>query len=264
MQNQWNYLMNFRNFKKVAVIAAGIGIAACLLPDSAQAGIAKASGGSTNSSNLSFDLNTSLTDQNPSDCVGYFPGAIKNFKIEGGFTNSLICGNSVCPPGNVKVTKLRKESTSGNVLDLYIGSEKKQVKLAGLQSLLSIKSPPGFNVETNDIVRYDVTFGNNYEPTLVFFVQSKDSKLINSLSGLDKLKDEIPGLFPSRDVIVSDDGNTAVLNGGVFKFSLQATSQQKSTATAIVALLALGSLSTLSLLRRSEVGRFFKNKIGTP
>ncbi|KAB8330354.1 hypothetical protein SD80_031725 [Scytonema tolypothrichoides VB-61278] len=262
MQKTLNSWMNLINYKKVAVIAAAIGIAACLLPESAQGGIGKASGSSTNTSRLSFDINTSLADQNPSNCVGYFPGAIKNFNIEGGFTNSFICGNSVCPPGNVKVTKLRKESTSGNVLDLYIGSEKKQVKLAGLQSLLSIKSPPNFNVETNDIVRYDITFGNTYEPALVFFVQSKDSKLINDLSGLDQLKDRIPGLFPSRDVIVSDDGNTAVLNGGVFSFSLQATSQQKSAATAIVTLLALGSLSTLSLLRRSEVGRFFKNKIG--
>jgi hypothetical protein len=261
MQNQWNDLMNLMNFKKVAVIAAAIGIAACLLPESAQAGIGKASGNSTNTSHFSFDLNTSVADDNPGDCVGYFPGAIQNFNLDKGFTNSQICGNSVCPPGNVKVTKLSKESISGNVLDLYIGSEKKQVKLAGLQSLLSIKLPPNFNVETNDIVRYDVTFGNNYEPALVFFVQSKDSKLINDLSGLDQLKDRIPGLFPSRDVIVSDDGNTLVLNGGVFSFSLQATSQQKSTATAIVALLAVVSLSTLSLLRRSEVGRFFKNKI---
>ncbi|NMG09246.1 hypothetical protein DP117_21095 [Brasilonema sp. UFV-L1] len=247
-------------------------MAVSLAPQSAfaeeEVGIGEYSGSAINTSLFSFDLNFSVADENSDDSVGYFPGAIQNFNIdEGGFfTNSEICGIPVCPAGNVKVTKLSTDPTSGNVLDLYIGSENKPVKLAGLQDLLSIQSPPGFNVETNsdDIVRYDVTFGNNSEPELVFFLQSQDSNLINSLSGLGGFTNQIPGLFPSHDVIVSDDGNSVVLNGSVFSFSLQATSQRIPEPTAIVGLLGVGFLGTLSLLKRSDVRSFVKNQIRVP
>lgn len=241
---------------KVISAATVLAMAVSLAPQSAFAEedtIGEYSGGANNSSSFSFNLNFSVADANPDNSVGYFPGAFKKFNLDPGrlFTNSEICGNPVCPAGNVKVTKLSTD-TSGNVLDLYIDGFKNQVTLAELQGLLSI-SAPGFDATKNEIVKYDVTFGSNSKPELVFFLQSQNSNLINSLSGLSGFTDPIPGLFP-RD-------NSRI--GAVFGFSLQRViSQRVPESSAIVGLLGVGFLGTLSLLKRSNVRSFVKNQNG--
>ncbi|MBW4624421.1 MAG: PEP-CTERM sorting domain-containing protein [Brasilonema octagenarum HA4186-MV1] len=247
----------FNKLAKVISAATVLAMAVSFAPQSAFAeedSIGEYSGGANNSSSFSFNLNFSVADANPDNSVGYFPGAFKNFNLAPGrfFTNSQICGNPVCPAGNVKVTKLSTD-TSGNVLDLYIDGFKKQVTLAELQGLLSIKSAPGFDATKNEIVKYDVTFGSNSKPELVFFLQSQNSNLINSLSGLSGFTDPIPGLFPR------DNSRT----GALFSFSLQRViSQRIPEPTAIVGLLGIGFLGTLSLLKRSNMRSFVKNQNG--
>ncbi|GAA6619196.1 hypothetical protein [Scytonema sp. NUACC26] len=257
------YLLNLSNLKKVIAVGIIFSVATILAPASARAiSIGRASGNSINTGYFNFDVVTVDDLTKNDDSIGVFPEAIQNFNIytrdsNGTFVsvNSDICGNPVCPPGNVTVTKLKIDPASGNVLNLNIGSDNQQINLKQLQELFTtvnkLPSESDF-FESNDIVRYDVTFDSNSQPNLIFFIQSNDSNIINDLSTLSQFNNtNILGLFPSRVVAFNDDrsvGNT----GGVFDFKLQLPSQSVPEPRATAGLLGVGLLGTVSLIKKNR------------
>jgi hypothetical protein len=241
------FSMSLNNLKKVIAAATVFTISACLAPNYAQAGIAKGSGSAINRSEFEFYLDTSVEDQNRNDKVGVFPGAIQNFNILPGssiLNNSKICGNAICPPGNVTITKF-KTDYSGNIPGLNFG-------LKGLQNLFeSADGLEGFSNTINfsnnvDVLLYDVKFvKNNPEPALIWVIQSNDP--IKDLSSLSRFS-QIQGIFPS-DVKLANDGSVeASGEGGVFQFSLQQVPEPTATAS----LVSVGTLGAVSLLKRNK------------
>jgi hypothetical protein len=229
------FSMSLNNLKKVIAAATVFTISACLVPQSAQAGIAKGSGSAINTSFFTFDLNTSALNQD-----GTFLGAIQNFNIAPGgfFENSEICGIPVCPLGNVMVTKLTTDSSS-NIPGLNFGLE-------GLQRIFESAGSSNINFN-NDVLRYDVTFvGSSSEPKLIWFIQSNDSNLINDLSGLTRFK-TIQGIFPNDVAVFNSEG---VNNGGLFTFSLQVPSEQVPEPSATASLVGIGG--AVSLLKHNK------------
>ena len=235
--------MNLNTFKKVMAVATVLATISGLVPQSAQAGIMKASGRSINTSFFTFDLDNSIQDQAGMDMnKGEFPGAIQNFNLEpgGAFNNSGICGNPVCPPGDVTVSKLTTDS-SGNIPGLSFG-------LDGLQQIFDAISPSGIDF-SKDVLRYDITFlGTSPEPALIWFIQSNDSNLIKDLSGLSQFN-TIQAIFPG-DVGVFDGGN--VNNGGKSNISLEAASEQVPEPTATASLVCVGTLGAVLRLKRNK------------
>jgi hypothetical protein len=73
-----DYSMSLNNFKKVAAVATFLSTLACLTPDSAEAiTLLRFSGSSFNGSQISFNINTSVSKS----ILGYFPNAIEEFKF---------------------------------------------------------------------------------------------------------------------------------------------------------------------------------------
>jgi hypothetical protein len=236
---------SLNKLKKVTAVATVIATISCLIPQSAQAGIFKASGNSTNTSQFTFDLDDSVQDQAGMDeSKGEFPGAIQNFNFAPGgfFENSEFCGNAVCPPGNLTVSKLTADS-SGDIPGLSFG-------LNGLQQIFDSNSPGSSDIDfSKDVLRYDVTFvSTSLEPVLIWFIQSNDSNLINDLSGLSQFN-TVKGIFP-RDVAVFDNGGFN--NGGVSNISLKAPSQEVPEPTATASLVGAGILGAVLRLKRNK------------
>ncbi|KYC37404.1 hypothetical protein WA1_48275 [Scytonema hofmannii PCC 7110] len=251
------YLLSLSDLKKVIAVGTIFSIVATLAPASAQAiRIGKASGSSINSGSFNFDIVTVDDVTKDDESVGFFPEAIQNFNISNqslGSRNFEICGNLVCPPGNVTVTRLRTDPASGNVLNLNIGSDNQQINLKQLQELFAIKLPsnPDF-FENDDVVRYDVTFDSNPQPDLIFLIQSNDPNIINNLSILSQFTDsEILGFFPSLVVAFNNEQNVGT-NSGVFKFSLQFPSQPVPEPQANNALLGVGVLGAVLLMKSNQ------------
>jgi hypothetical protein len=243
------YLLSLSDLKKVIAVGTIFSIVATLAPASAQAiRIGKASGSSINASSFNFDVVTVDDVTKDDESLGFFPEAIQDFNT-GSLNNVSICGNSVCPPGNVTVTKLRTDPASGNVLNLNLGSDNQQISLKQLQEKLSAKLPINFNFESNDVVKYDVIFGSSSKPNLIFFIQSNDSNLINDLSTLSRFTDtQIPGFFPSL-VTSIDDGS---FENSAFEFSLQFPSQLVPEPEANTALLGVGVLGVVLLMKGNK------------
>jgi hypothetical protein len=233
-----DYSINLNNFKTVAVVATVLTTISCLVPESAQAGIVKGSGSATNSSTFNFDLNTSAPN-----LEGTFLEAIQNFNVTptsglgGAITNFGVCGNSVCPHGNVTITRLTTDSR-GNISGLNFGLDELQMILPSLGS-------SGINFP-NDVLRYDVTFvGTSSDPELIWFIQSNDSTLINDLSSLSRFS-IIEGIFPRGAVLLDGQVN----RGSRFTFSLQVPSEQVPEPSATASLVGIGG--AVALLKRNK------------
>jgi hypothetical protein len=219
------------SLKKAAVVATLFTVVSSLTPKSAEAGFARFSGRSVNTSIIDFNLDTDAPLVN-----GEFIGAIKDFKRGNTPVDSLnldTCGNVVCPPGNLKISKLATDA-NGFVSDLTIGNPGEKITLNTLQTLLDAK---GVNrIKTSgDVVRYDLSFGTTFAPELVWFVQSSDSSLLTNLSKLSEFND-IVGILPK---ITSDTGGT---------FNLKLKSQPvPEPNSSLVGLVGVGMLGAASL-----------------
>lgn len=246
-------MRSLMNLRKIAAVAAVVGMTICLVPEAVQAQRARWSGSATNASDVNFDL-VPVEDQESDLNRGLFLGAIENFNIEGSFTNSNVCGAAICPPGNVTVTRLTTDS-NGNVSNLRIGGGGdfggNEVSLEGLQTIFDSLNSNNINF-SNGVLRYDVTFvGTSPEPDLIWFVQSNDSNLINDLSRLNQFS-QVVGILPS-DVNVFDNGG--VNNGGIIFIS-----QQIPESSNTIGLLGLGALGVVSLLQHKKRLKKFSDK----
>ncbi|RCJ26149.1 hypothetical protein A6770_26830 [Nostoc minutum NIES-26] len=228
--------MKFNNLKKLLVATTVFTIATCLVPNSAQAGLGKASGGSANSTKFSFDFNTSVTDSNPDNNVGFFAGAIENFKIRlfdidsdnpSDNLNPGFCGVAVgiatCPPGNLTITQLT--TVDGIVPGIGITLDQLQ---GTFNSFFGGTQVIDF---FQNVIRYDVTLDGAPESELIWFIQSNDFNLINDLSGLNASY-KIIGLYPGDP------------------FGSQFTIQLVPEPTTTMSLLSIGTLGIVSLLKR--------------
>jgi hypothetical protein len=270
------YSRTLNSLKTVIAVATAFNIAACLVPETKQAafaqqvtvpqpdpqpappaiGIGKFSGNAIVNApnNFTFDLED-VQDQAPNDDnVGVFPGAIQNFNFSfqptrGEVTrNSSVCGQEVCPPGTLTVTKFSLDSGDNipgiNLNNIPAGPQ----RYGALNGLYLYSSNVDFS---KDVLRYDVNFGTSSAPELIWFIQSNDSSLINDLSALIKVD-------PNKTV-----GLYAILGPNVryesFTFSNisgQFTSQQVPEPSITPALLGLAVLGSVSLLKRNK--RFLK------
>jgi hypothetical protein len=241
------YSKTLNSLKTIIAVATAFNIAACLVTESAQAiGIGRFSGNASNASSFTFDL-VDVQDQAPNDSsVGVFPGAIQNFNFQTDFPRSTItfCGKETCP-GNVTVTKFTTDS-NGNA--------------PGIPGLTWTRGTTDFNFTAreisnrinfnNNVFRYDVTFdGVSTEPALVWFIESNDFNLIKDLSGLNQFQ-EIVGTYVGR----------FARGTGTYPFYIsrgEILSQQVPEPSITHALLGLGVLGTVSLLKRNK--RFLKS-----
>jgi hypothetical protein len=232
---------SLNKLKKVTAVATVIATISCLIPQSAQAGIVKASGRATNLSRITFDLDDSIQNQAGTDkSKGEFPGAIQNFNIVGFFNNSSFCGNDTCPPGDLTVSQLTTDS-NGNIPGLGFG-------LGPLQEIVNVPSTPTIDFSKN-VLRYDVRFvSTKPQPDLIWFIQSNDFNLINDLAGLSQFK-TITGIIP-RDVLVFD--NRVVNDGGRFGISLEGSSKEVPEPTATASLVGVGILGAVVGLKRNK------------
>lgn len=259
------YSRTLNSLKTVIAVTTAFNIAAYLVTETKQAafaqevivtpparpaiGIGKASGKAIVAApnNFTFDIED-VQDQAPNDdSVGLFPGAIQNFNFSfqptrGEVTrNSSVCGQEVCPPGTLTVTKFSLAS-SNNIPGINLNPAR-----GGQSGLFSS------NVDfSKDVFRYDVNFGTSSAPELIWFIESNDSSLINDLSALIEVD-------PNKAV-----GLYAVLGPNVryesFTFSNisgQSTSQQVPEPSITPVLLGLGVLGTVSLSQRNK--RFLKS-----
>ena len=246
------YSRILNSLKTVIAVATAFNIAACLVTESAQAiGLGKASGEDVFNpiNKVTFDLDFDVQDKTPNDdSLGVFPGAIQNFQnffVVTGFptvySNSSVCGQEVCLPGTLTVTKFSPDSFDFSRLREIPGLNLDQNRL--LQYNLGNLT---FDF-SKDVLRYDVNFGTSSAPELIWFVQSNDSSLINDLSALIKVdRNKIPALL---DISFPDVRYTG------FEFSIisgQITSQQVPESSMTPALLGLGVLGTVSLLQRNK------------
>lgn len=229
-------LMNLINLKMFTSVAVAVGIAVCLVPQSAQAQIIRRSGSAVFNSNLNFDIDTTVQDQDQADnSRGYFPGAIQNY-TRLSLDRSSILESS--PLGNLTVSKFTSDAT-GNVLGL-VDTNGLEITLNRLQQLL-----PDVNF-SNDVVRYDVAFPSITSSTnnFSFFIPSNDSNLINNLSDLTQFN-ELRGILPG---VVSPNDNIT----GTFRLLEQDSSQRVPEPTATAGLLGVGALGVASLVKRNK------------
>lgn len=245
------YSRTLNSLKAVIAVVTAFNIAACLVTESAHAiGIGTFSGGAIVAApnNFTFDLED-VQDQAPNDdSVGVFPGAIQNFNFSfqperGEVTrNSSVCGQEVCPPGTLTVTKFSLDS-GDNIPGINFNPAGGDLNASLLSTVVDF---------SKDVFRYDVNFGTSSAPELIWFIESNDSSLINDLSALIKVD-------PNKTV-----GLYAILGPNVryesFRFSNifgQSTSQQVPEPSITPALLGLAVLGTVSLSQRNK--RFLKS-----
>lgn len=252
------YSRTLNSLKTVIAVATAFNIAACLVTETKQAafaqevivtepepvrparGIVKFSGRSPIASSFTFDL-VDVQDQAPNDdSLGVFPGAIQNFNYQSvsgrsGNNNPAVCGQEVCPPATLTVTKLSLESRSNLPTDFPFVDR-------NFASVIDVSN------QDVDILRYDVNFASP-DSELFWLIQSNDSSLINDLSALIKVdKTKIVGQY------------SFARSGFYFTFddiSGQFTSQQVPESSNTHALLGLAVLGSVSLLKRNK--RFLKS-----
>ena len=246
------YSRTLNSLKTVIAVATAFNIvAACLVTESAHAiGIGKASGEDLFNpiNKVTFDLDLDVQDKTPNDdSLGVFPRAIQNFQdffVLPGFptlySNSSVCGQEVCPPGTLTVTKFSLDSFDFSRLRETLGIMD--------QNRLLQYNVGNLNFDfSKDVLRYDVSFDTSSAPELIWFVQSNDSSLINNLSALIKVdRNNIPALVNPTFPDVGYKG---------FEFSIisgQITSQQVPESSMTPALLGLALLGTVSLLQRNK------------
>lgn len=230
-------LMNLINLKMFTSVAVAVGIAVCLVPQSAQAQRLRRSGSVVLNSIVDFEIDTTVQDQDQADnSRGYFPGAIQNYTRRNLPDRSSIFESS--PLGNLTVSKLTSDAT-GNGLGLF-DTNGLEITLNRLQQLLG-----GVNF-SNDVLRYDVAFDSIPSSTnnFTFFIPSNDSNLINNLSGLTQFN-ELRGILPGA--VFPNDNRT-----GTFCLSEQGSCQQVPEPTATAGLLGVGALGVASLVKRNK------------
>lgn len=229
-------LMNLINLKMFTSVAVAVGIAVCLVPQSAEAQRARRSGSAALNSILDFEIDTTVQDQDQADnSRGYFPGAIQNYTRLNLQDRSLLESS---PLGNLTVSKFTSDAT-GNVLGL-VDTNGLEITLNRLEQLLP-------NVDfSNDVVRYDVAFDSITSSTnnFSFFIPSNDSNLINNLSGLTQFN-QLRGILPG---VVSPNDNIR----GTFCLSEQGSCLQVPEPTATAGLLGVGALGVASLVKRNK------------
>lgn len=229
-------LMNLINLKMFTSVAVAVGVAVCLVPQSAQAQRGTWGGTTANTNFLNFDINTRVQDQAQADNNrGYFPGAIQNYTLNNG---SVLGGplREASPLGNLTVSKLTPDA-NGN----FLGLGENNITLARLRDRFI-----GLNFD-NDVLRYDVAFPSLFPGELIFpnntftfLLPSNDSNQIKNLSGLTRFN-QLQGVVPSF----------GGLGGGFFTLT-QASSQRIPEPTATASLLGVGAFGVASLLKRNK------------
>ncbi|MBW4450035.1 MAG: hypothetical protein KME38_25175 [Spirirestis rafaelensis WJT71-NPBG6] len=222
--------------------AALLTMLACLASESAHAQRVRFSGTSNLIGNppnqvqagVRFALNTSISDINPNNDMGSYPGAIENFTDNGGSLFNPIPPQS----GNLVTSRIDRASIQNT-------------PIPGLPELTYGQLVYDIGGLSNNLLRYDVTLQSNPNTTLLLFVQNTDGDLINSLSDISE-GTEIPGVLIRPDVTE------------IFGFSdFQSSTSFRSVTTvpepnATGSLLALGGLGVglrLWRKRRSSASR---------
>jgi hypothetical protein len=237
--------MTLNQFKNIVVgfTVLAITMSGFIESASAQARrIFRVSGQSVNQSEIQFDLNTDIFDSNPDVNSGLFKGSINNY-------NRSISDDSYDQGmfGDINVSKLTTDSL-GNVSNLRLDNDN-EITLQELSEIFSEQNNNGLdiNFNSNDIIRYDVNFTrftkvrsgeleSSVAPQLIWFVQSKDTSLINNLSGLSQFQ-TIFGILASE-----------VTGGTTFSVTLSPTKIPESSNT--LGLITIGTIAGLSYFKR--------------
>ncbi|BBD59439.1 hypothetical protein NIES2109_22240 [Nostoc sp. HK-01] len=233
--------------KKVVGAATLMTLAATIMPDTAQAQRVRYSGASMNGPVVTFDVNTTVTESLPglgNDNLGYFPGAVQNFNIteaNSDIKNSAICGEDLCPLGNLTVRRLTTEGDENNPTISDLNIDGSDVTLDFLQGFFNKSTEINFS---GNVLRYDISFlagTASNQPDVVWFIQSDDSRLINNLTGFAGVN-RIFGIFPRQ-----------INGGGTFAIDRQNTSQPvPEPSTVAASLLSVGVLGMRSLLQHRK------------
>lgn len=265
------YSRTLNRLKTVLAVATAFNIATCLVTETKQAafaqevivtepdrparGIGKFSGTGIVSAPAAFTFDlVDVQDRDSNDSsVGVFPGAIQNFNFKPlpfrpETNNSSVCGQEVCPPGTLTVTKFSLDS-SDNIPGINLNDNPGRLDRNTLLQSRLFSNAVDFS---KDVLRYDVSFGTSSAPELIWFIQSNDSSLINDLSALIKVDpNKTVGLYASL-------GPNVRYESFSFKdISGQSTSQQVPEPSITPVLLGLAVLGTVPLLKRNK--RFLKS-----
>jgi hypothetical protein len=243
------------SFKKLALVTTLLTLVTSLVPKSAEAGLARFTGRSTNETVINFDLDTNapLVD-------GVFLGAVKNFNRGNTYyvyssntyyysyynRNLETCGSDICPLANLKVSKL-VTNADGYITGLTF-NRGKEINLDSLQTVFN--SNYFYNINfSEDVVRYDLFFGTDLKPTLIWFVQSSDLSLTTNLSKLSEFSN-IQGIFPGNIIELEffPGGNIKydAINGAIFGLNSNSQAVPEPNSS-LVGLLGVGMLGAASL-----------------
>ena len=219
--------MNLNNFKKSITVATVLTIAACLVPESAQAIILKFSGSpNAGETFVDFTINTSIKDSNPAPNKGLFKGAVQ----EATFTCS--------PDRNPSFNCTRK----GEIFSFNSGD---------LTASLTSNNTVQYEATLFDAASNVLTVGLLISPSGSNF---NTFDLINSLSNLNQVLAENPRVLQIAGQFQSQDP-------GAFLAGVTVITITPPPVTAVPepdevgSLLGTGAISTLLLLKRSRRSR---------
>jgi len=233
-----DYSMSLNNFKKVAAVATFLSTLACLTPDSAEAiTLLRFSGSSFNGSQISFNINTSVSKS----ILGYFPNAIEDFKF------NFNIGEGV-----------KAEFKFGNLTaSLENGCDNKY----GFAENECVKYEVAFDTNPNNVQLYEFNQEpNNLPPEdfrLFLHIPTTNEDFINSLS--TELPQPIVVEVGSRDEpelfiqITSQNGTCLDAGDPVGPCTIDTEEVPEPSET--VGLLGAGAIGTLLLLKRSRRSR---------
>jgi len=234
------YSINLNNFKRVAAVATFLSTVACLAPESAEAiTLVRFSGSSSNNSRISFDIDTSVSDSDPSSSLGKFPKAIRDFNFS--------------QTGEIP-----------NDSDDRISAEFKFGNLTASQEDSFVKYEVAFDPDPNNVQVYE--FEEFYQSLGLSPVTVEDFRLIiripaNTDNLINSLSTEFPQ-FTELEVTLSDEsllditlqgGSKCLDDADIITSCVTETinTQAVPEPSEITGLLGVGAIGAVLLLKRS-------------
>jgi hypothetical protein len=238
------YSMIFHNFNKVAAAATFLATVACLVAAPAEAiTLLRFSGSSSDNSRISFDIDTSVSDSDPSSSLGNFPKAIRDFNFS-------------------------QTGEISNDSDNRISAEFKFGNLTASQEDSFVKYEVAFDPDPNNVQVYE--FEEFYKSLGLSPVTAEDVRLIiripaNTDNLINSLSTEFPQ-FTELEVTLSDEsllditlqgGSKCLDDADIITSCVIETinTQAVPEPSEITGLLGVGAIGAVLLLKRSILYR---------
>ena len=129
------YLMNLINLKNISAVAVAVGVAVCLVPQSAEARLGRHSGSpNQGTTSVIFNVNTSVPDSNAASNEGLFKEAVQDatYRFRDPTTNEFIDEQTVFfKPADIMASEITETTYRGsNFLDnSFLGGIKYETTL---------------------------------------------------------------------------------------------------------------------------------------